>query len=283
MELAYFNGNFLPKDQIHISPDDRGFLFADGIYEVIRWYEGFFFDMEGHMSRMKRSMKEIRILWPDADVFPSVAYDLIARNNLQNTPSLVYMQVTRGAATRSHAFPSPAVNPTVYSFAKGLKPDKEKITLGIGAILRKDIRWSRCDIKSVSLLPNILSFQEAIDAGCHECIFVKDGLITECAHSNVFFVINGVLHTHPESEDILSGITRKNILRLARDAGIPVSLKAVPETRLKDISEAFITNTSLEVTPVVSIDNKKVGNGKPGPVTSLLREKFDAEIRALKG
>lgn len=235
------------------------------------------------MLRLKRSMKQILISWPDADVFPSVAYDLIVRNNLQNTPSLVYIQVTRGAATRSHAFPSPAVNPTVYSFAKGLKPDKEKITLGIGTILRKDIRWSRCDIKSVSLLPNILSFQEAMDAGCHECIFVKNGLITECAHSNVFFVIDGVLHTHPESEDILSGITRKNVLRLAYDAGIPVSLTAVPEIRLKDVSEVFITNTSLEVTPVISIDNKKVGNGKPGSVTSLLREKFDADLRALKG
>ncbi len=283
MEIAYFNGSFLPKDQIHISPDDRGFLFADGIYEVIRWYEGFFFDIEGHMLRLKRSMKEIRITWPEADAFPSVAYQLIVRNNLQNTPSLVYLQVTRGAAARSHAFPPPAVNPTVYSFAKGLRPDKEKITAGIGAILSKDIRWSRCDIKSVSLLPNILSFQEAMDAGCHESIFVRDGFITECAHSNVFFVINGVLHTHPESENILSGITRKNVLRLARDAGIPVSLTAVPETRLKDISEAFITNTSLEIASVISIDNKKVGDGEPGPVTRLLREKFDAEIRALKG
>jgi D-alanine transaminase len=283
MDIAYFNGNFLPKDDIKISPDDRGFLFADGIYEVIRWYEGFFFDIEGHMLRLKRSMKEIRISWPEADTFPSVVYELIVRNNLQNTPSLVYLQVTRGAATRSHAFPSPAVNPTVYSFAKGLRPDKERITAGVGAILRKDIRWSRCDIKSVSLLPNILSFQEAMDAGCHECIFVRDGFITECAHSNVFFVINGVLHTHPESENILSGITRKNVLRLARDGGIPVSQTAVPETRLKEISEAFITNTSFEIAPVISIDKKKVGIGTPGPVTKLLREKFDAEIRALKG
>lgn len=283
MELAYFNGNFLPKDQIHISPDDRGFLFADGIYEVIRWYEGFFFDMEGHMLRMKRSMREISVSWSEVDSFPSVAHDLIVRNNLQDTPSLVYIEVTRGAAPRSHAFPSPAVNPTVYSFARSLRPDKEKITAGIGAILRKETRWSRCDIKSVSLLPNILSFQEAWDVGCFECIFVRDGLITECAHSNAFFVIDGVLYTHPESENILSGITRKNILRLAHNAGIQVSLTAVPENRLKEISEAFITNTSFEIAPVVSIDKKKVGDGKPGPVTKLLREKFDAEICALKG
>jgi len=283
MELAYLNGNFLPKDEIHISPDDRGFLFADGIYEVIRWYEGFFFDMEGHMLRMKRSMREIRVSWPEADSFPSVAHDLIVRNNLQDTPSLVYIEVTRGASPRSHAFPSPAVKPTVYSFARGFSPDKEKITTGIGAILRKENRWSRCDIKSVSLLPNILSFQEAWDTGCFECIFVRDGLITECAHSNVFFVIDGVLYTHPESENILSGITRKNILRIANATGIPVSETALPVSRLKEISESFITNTSFEIAPVISIDNTNVGDGKPGPVTKLLREKFDAEIRALKG
>jgi D-alanine transaminase len=282
MEIAYFNGKFLPKELIHVSPDDRGFLFADGIYEVVRWYEGVFYDMAGHLARLKRSLREIRIEWPEADSFPEIAGDLVERNELQKRPTLVYLQVTRGTAKRAHAFPSPAVDPTVYSFARGFHPEKELTAAGIGALLRKDWRWTRCDIKSVSLLPNILSFQEAREADCHECIFSRDGIITECAHSNVFFVIGGTLVTHPESELVLSGITRKNILRLAREAGIPAMETALPENRLKEISEAFITNTSFEIAPVISINQIPVGNGKPGPVTRLLREKFDNEIRTLK-
>lgn len=283
METAYFNGNFLPKDKIHIDPDDRGFLFADGVYEVVRWYEGFFFDMEGHIARLKRSLREVRIEYPEVDSFPSIAGELIKRNSLQNIPSLVYLQITRGAAKRSHAFPSPPIPPTVYSFARGFRPEKELISKGIHAILRNDNRWTRCDIKSVSLLPNILSFQEARDSGALECIFVKDGNITECAHSNVFFVINGVLTTHPESEKVLAGITRKNVLRLAREAAVQVSEQPLPAGRLPEITEAFVTNTSFEIAPVISVDGKPVGKGVPGPVTRLLREKFDTEIQALKG
>ena len=283
METAYLNGNFLPKSEIRISPDDRGFLFADGIYEVVRWYEGSFYDMDGHMSRLKRSMKEVRIEWSEADSFPSVARELIGRNNLNQRPSLVYLQVTRGSAKRTHAFPSPPVPATVYAFAWGFRPDPEIIAKGIRVIIKKETRWNRCDIKSISLLANVLSFQEAIEKGCLECIFVRDGVITECAHSNVFFVIDGVLHTHPESDNILSGITRKNILRLARNEGIPVSETALPESRLNEISEAFVTNTSFEIAPVISIENRKVGKGITGPVTRLLCEKFLAETITLKG
>jgi D-alanine transaminase len=283
METAYFNGDFFPKDEIRIDPDDRGFLFADGVYEVIRWYEGFFYDMEGHMTRLRRSMREIRIDWPDSDSFPSTALELITRNNLDNTPALVYLQVTRGAAKRSHAFPSPPIPPTVYAFARGSIPDKESISKGIHTILLPDNRWSRCDIKSVSLLPNILSFQEARDSGALECIFVREGNITECAHSNVFFVIDGKLVTHPECDKVLAGITRKNILRLAHEAGIPVTETPLPVTRLPEVSEVFVTNTSFEIVPVISIDGKPVGKGIQGPVSGLLREKFDSEIRSLKG
>ena len=283
MEIAFYNGTFLPKEQIHISPDDRGFLFADGIYEVVRWYEGIFFDMAGHLARLKRSLREIRVEWPEADSFPEIARELILRNELQERPTLVYFQVTRGAAKRAHAFPSPAVPPTVYAFARGFHPEKELIAKGIGAILHKDWRWTRCDIKSVSLLPNILSFQEAREADCYECIFSRDGVITECAHSNVFFVIGETLITHPDSELVLSGITRRNILRLAREEDIQVVEEGLQESRLDEITEAFITNTSFEIAPVISINKKPVGDGKPGPVTRLLREKFDNEIRSLKG
>jgi D-alanine transaminase len=282
MEIAYFNGSFLPKDQIHISPEDRGFLFADGIYEVVRWYGGFFFDMESHLSRLKKSLDEVRIAWPGADSFPVIARELIKLNDLQVKQAIVYLQVTRGDSPRSHAFPSSEVHPTLFLYARGLNPNMEVITKGIGALLMKDIRWSRCDIKSVSLLPNILGFQTAKDAGCYESVFVRDGFITECAHSNIFFVIDNVLHTHPESEYILSGVTRKNILHMAREEGILVSETAVHEKRLTDVSEAFITNTSFEIAPVISINGRNINDGNPGPITKALRAKFDAMISSVK-
>ena len=165
MEITYFNGNFIPKEEVKISPDDRGFLFADGIYEVVRWYEGFFFDMESHLSRMKRNLRELRINWPDADTFPSIALDLIKLNKLKNQPSMVYIQVTRGAAKRTHHFPSPEVNPTVYANAWGFIPDNNLKEKGIKVMLKEDIRWSRCDIKSIALLANTISFQEAYENG----------------------------------------------------------------------------------------------------------------------
>jgi D-alanine transaminase len=283
METAYFNGKLLPKDEIKLSPDDRGFLFADGIYEVLRWYEGFFYDMSGHVTRLKRSLRELRINWSEADSFPAFAGSLIKMNNLENQPSMVYLQVTRGAARRSHSFPSPEVPPTAYAYAWGFIPDRNSMETGIKVMLKEDIRWSRCDIKSVALLPNTLSFQEACENGLKECIFIRNGLITEGSHSNIFFVIDNILFTHPESNHILSGITRKNILRIAQESGIKIREEALQENRIRLIQEAFITNTSAEITPVTELGGNTIGEGVPGPVTKSIRTKFDNEIKALKG
>jgi D-alanine transaminase len=282
MNIGYLNGNYLPKVEIKISPDDRGFLFADGVYEVVRWYQGDFFDMEGHLTRLKRSLREIKISWPEADIFPEISLQLINRNSLEDKPALVYIQVTRGAVPRAHAFPSPPVTPTVYAFAKEFDPAPEKVAAGIGVIMKKDIRWSRCDVKSVALLPNVLSIQEAVESGNGECIFVRDGFITECSHSNVFFVFDNVLYTHPESENILSGISRKNIIRIAKNAGIEVREVAVSEKDIEKADEVFISNTSSEAGPVISVNGKKVGNGKPGPVTLKLRSLFNEETARLR-
>jgi D-alanine transaminase len=283
MDIAYLNGKFLPKDEIKISPDDRGFLFADGIYEVVRWYQGFFYDMENHFIRLKRSMEALRIKWTDEDSFSSVANELIKLNGLEHQHALVYFQVTRGAAPRSHNFPFPAVNPTAYGFAKSFIPDIDAIENGISVMVKKEIRWSRCDIKSIALLPNTLSYQEAFEQGNSECIFVRDGLITEGSHSNIFLITDGIIFTHPESEHILSGITRKNVLRIARESGVRVSETAVPETLIENINEAFLTNTGAEVTPITKLGKWKVGDGHPGPVTKLIIQKFKAEIDILKG
>jgi D-alanine transaminase len=150
-------------------------------------------------------------------------------------------------------------------------------------MLKEDIRWSRCDIKSVALLPNTISFQEAYENGSKECIFVRNGLLTEGSHSNIFFVIENTLFTHPESNHLLSGVTRKNVLRIAEEAGVKIREEAVPENRLRFVKEAFITNTSAEVTPVIDLGGNSPGEGVPGPLTRLIRDKFDAEIIALRG
>ena len=282
MEIAYFNGRYLPKENVNISPDDRGFLFAEGIYEVIRWYEGFFYDMDGHLARMKRSLKEILISWTEEDSFPVIARELVRLNNLGKSSALVYLQVTRGSAKRSHAFPSPPAEPTVYAFAREFVPENKGKESGVGVMLKDDIRWSRCDIKSIALLPNTLCYQEALDKGFFECAFVRNGVITECSHSNIFFVTRGILFTHPESGYILPGITRKNIIRVARKTGIPVIEEAVTEKMLRNMQEAFITNTSGEITPVITIDSMTVGEGIPGPVTRTIKERFNDEICSIK-
>lgn len=283
MEIRYFNGKFIPKEEVKISPDDRGFLFADGIYEVVRWYNGFFYDMNSHVTRLKRSLRELSIKWADPDLFPDIARELIKLNNLEDKPSMVYLQVTRGAARRTHSFPSPAVAPTVYAYAWDFVPDTKSKETGIKVMLKEDIRWSRCDIKSVALLPNTISFQEAVENGSKECIFVRNGIITEGSHSNIFFVIDGTLFTHPESNNILSGVTRKNVLRIARELGIRVREEAVQENRIRFISEAFITNTSAEVAPVTDLGGNTVGDGLPGPITRMINEKFISDTEGLKG
>ncbi len=282
MEIAYFNGTYIPKEEVRISPDDRGFLFAEGIYEVVRWYKGFFYDMDGHLARMKRSLRETLITWPEEDSFPVIARELIRLNDLKLSSALIYLEVTRGEAKRTHAFPSPMVSPTVYAYARDFTPENDGKESGIGIMLKEDIRWSRCDIKSVALLPNTLCFQEAVDRGFFECAFVKNGIITECSHSNIFFVIRGILYTHPESAAILSGITRKNIIRVANKAGILVKEEAVAEKKLGKVQEIFITNTSGEITPVIKVGNLVIGGGLPGPVTRIIRERFNDEICSLK-
>jgi D-alanine transaminase len=281
MEVVYFNGKFIPKEEAKISPDDRGFLFADGIYEVVRWYGKAFYDMGGHLDRLNRSLREIRINWNDKDKFDGIARELINLNELDNRQAMVYLQVTRGAAKRTHYFPVPEIQPTVYAYAFEFTPDIEAMENGVKVMLKEDIRWSRCDIKSIALLPNTLSFQEAWSNGLKECIFVRNGNITEGSHSNIFFVIEKTLYTHPESNNILSGISRKNVIRIALENGINLKEEAVQENRLRFVTEAFITNTSSEVTPVIDLGGNIIGAGLPGPITRLILEKFRNETAGI--
>jgi D-alanine transaminase len=280
METVYLNGQFVPRDKAVISPDDRGFLFGDSVYEVVRWYGGYFFDMEGHMNRLRRSLNETRIIWNDVDVFPEAAEKLIHDNDLGDACSLVYIQVTRGAAPRNHAFPDPLVSPTVYAFARRQSIDTLLSERGIAIAPSPDPRWNRCDIKSTALLANILPYQEAHDNGFAEVCFIRDGFVTEGAHSNIFFIRGDTVFTHPESNSILSGITRNNIISIAAENGIKLVEEAVAADMIPYMNEAFITNTSGEVIPVIRIGDQTIGNGTPGDITKKLLRLFRERVTA---
>jgi D-alanine transaminase len=228
-------------------------------------------------------MSEIRIHWNNSEIFPTVARELIKLNNLEKRNAMIYLEITRGAAKRSHSFPSPDITPTVYSYAWDFTPDLVSKKSGIKVMIKEDIRWSRCDIKSVALLANTISFQEACEKGMNECIFVRNGLFTEGTRSNIFFIIDGTLVTHPESDYILSGVTRKNVLRIARGAGINIREEALHENMTGRIQEAFIANTSSEVIPVIELGGNLISDGFPGELTRLIMAGFDAEIKSLKG
>ncbi len=281
MDTVYLNGQFIQSDQAAINPDDRGFLFGDSIYEVTRWYGGYFLDLPGHAARLRRSLKETRIEWEEQERIEEISEELIHRNGLGGECAIVYFQVTRGVAPRSHAFPRPPVKPTVYGYARRHSIDTLACERGVGLMLVPDPRWNRCDIKSTALLANILPYQEAHDKGFAEVCFVRNGIITEGAHSNIFFVNNGTLYTHPESNDILSGITRKIIIALAAEHSIPLVEEAVVSDMIPYMHEAFICNTTGEIVPVLKITDHVIGEGRPGPVTmkilGLFRDRVQAE------
>ena len=281
METVFLNGHFLPREQAMISPDDRGFLFGDSVYEVTRWYGGFFFDLPGHADRFRRSLLETRINWNDESRIEEISLELIERNGLGTECAIVYLQATRGVAPRNHAFPDPPVEPTVYGFARRQSINTLAAERGVGIWLTPDPRWTRCDIKTTALIANILPYQEAHDGGYKEVCFVRNGMVTEGAHSNIFFVRDGALHTHPSNNDILSGITRKNIITLAKDNGIAVIEEAVAADMIPYMNEGFISNTTGEIVPVIRVTEQVIGDGTPGPVTRRLQNLLREYIQSL--
>lgn len=272
-DIVYLNGNFLPLQEAKISPDDRGFNFADGVYEVIKYYKGRPFRMDDHLDRLVRSLGEVRISYPDTGVFPGILQELLELNGLRGSDAGVYIQITRGAHRRVHHFPE-TIQPTVYLSAFPFGSFTEWLENGIGVITREDIRWMRCDIKSVSLLPNTMLYDEARQNGAGECILVRDGLVTEATHSTVFGVKDGRLYTHPLSNLILPGITRKVILEMCILHGIPFEEKPMPESMLTGMDELFIAGTGSEITPVVNVNGKIIGDGKPGVLTRKIQGIF---------
>jgi len=273
-QIAYFNGEFLPKDQIHISPDDRGFLFADGIYEVVRSYQGRLFRMEGHLNRLRNGLAALEMSPVDLGEMERVCQELIRRNDLEAAPATVYLQITRGAAPRLHRFPAPETPLTVYGFAKYFEPPVEGFEKGVPVITVADTRWARCDIKTVGLLPNALANQRAFAAGAKEAIFVRDGALLEGSLTSFLAVIGGKVVFPPLTNYTLPSITREVVMELCESTGTPYIIRPMFETEIPRMTEAMIVGTTTEVTPVVSMDGVPVGSGAPGPLTRGLQAAF---------
>jgi D-alanine transaminase len=265
MGIVYLNGAFLPVEQATVSVQDRGFIFGDGVYEVIPVYGGRLFRLGPHLERLARSLREIRLDDPLSDAeWRRSLEELVARNG--GGDQSVYVQVTRGAAPRDHAFPKD-VRPTVYAISSPLKPLPADLAAnGVAAVVLPDNRWQRCDIKAITLLANILLRQQAIDQGAAEAILVRDGLVNEGAASNLFIVRDGVAVTPPKGPYLLPGITRDLILELAAAHGVPHREALIREAELRGADEVWLTSSTREILPVTRLDQRPVGGGKPGPV-----------------
>lgn len=275
MSTVYVNGRYVASDEASISVHDRGFLFADGLYEVTPAYEGRFFRMDRHMARLARGLDALRIDFDPGELVEVHARLMIENDLIDAEAAIVYVQVTRGAAPRTHAFPDPPVRPTVYAAAREyVRPDAEAWEHGSKAITVPDRRWGRVDIKSVALLPNVLAQQAAVDAGAKDALLVRDGVALEGSHNNFFAVFDGVVVTHPATNTILHGITREYVLELAREREIPVVERAIMVEELASAEEAFFTGTTTEIRPCVEIDGRPVGKGVPGPIAKRLQGAF---------
>jgi len=267
---VYLNDEYLPLSEAKISVLDRGFLFGDGVYEVIPAYNRRLFHLPEHLQRLANSLDNIHLAVP----YDQRQWQEILTPLLDDTPDqYIYLQITRGAAEkRDHAFPR-NVSPTVFAMAAPIKPYPD-LQRGVRAITMEDSRWRLCHVKAITLLGNILLRQQAVEQDCAEAILIRQDHITEGAASNVFAVLNGTLTTPPNSNDILPGITRDVILQLARDNQLPASEKPISLRQLQSASEIWLSSSTREILPVVELDGAAVGAGRPGPVWQTLQGLF---------
>jgi len=275
--FAYVNGRFIRHGEACVHIEDRGYQFADGVYEVWAVFDGRLSDAQGHFERLKRSLGELGIPEPmSTAALTLVLKEAIRRNRVQT--GLVYLQVTRGVAPRDHAFPARPTPPAIVITAKSIDwpATQARAALGVAVITTPETRWARCDIKSVALLPNVLAKQAARDAGAAEAWFVDDlGLVTEGASSNAWIVDqDGDVRTRDLNANILRGITRRSLLDLIAGEGLAFSERPFSAEEARTAREAFITGAGTLVMPVVRIDGAKIGDGTPGPVASRLRDLY---------
>ena len=276
--IVYVNGDYLPEEQGKVSIFDRGFLFADGIYEVTAVLNGKLVDYDPHMERLERSLGEIRMGWPcTKDQLRVMHVELVKRNGLKE--GIVYMQVTRGAADRDFKFPKD-VKPTLVAFTQsGQLVDNPNAVTGVKVITIADIRWQRRDIKSVMLLAPVLGKQAAYEAGAFEAWMIEDGMVTEGTSSNAYIIKDGKVTTRGLSNSILAGCTRRSLFRLAKEHSVVIEERAFTVEEAYGADEAFLTSASQFVMPITEIDGRRIGGGQPGPVTRKLREIFLEEAK----
>jgi D-alanine transaminase len=277
---VYLDGVFLALEQARVPVEDRGFLFGDGVYEVVKFVGGRAFEMERHRERLAQGLAAIEISF-DAAAFPQIAERLIRDNALTEGLATVYIQVTRGVAPRRHPFPPAGTPPTVFAQACRLVPPSAEQERGVAILLEPDERWGRCDIKSINLLPNVLAAERARRAGTFEAALVRDGRVLECSHSGFFAVVGGIVRTAPKSPRILPSVTREVVLELARELGLACVEQAVTVEEVFQAREVFLASTTADVMPVVSIDGRPVGQGAPGQVTLRLQKAFSERLTAL--
>lgn len=279
---VYVNGRFEPRRDGAVDIEDRGFQFADGVYEVCLAIDGAFWDIEAHLDRLERSLAELRMRMPAARAaLPFIMRELLRRNRLRD--ALLYLQTTRGAAPRGHAFPAADTPPSIVMTARGFDLDANDAIAdrGVKVISTPDIRWGRVDIKTVSLLPNALAKQEAAEAGVAEAWLLREGVVTEGSSSNAWIIDEaGALRTHPTGRRILGGVTRMKAMECAREIGVEVIEEAFTLDEAKRAREAFMTSATSLVTGVVSVDGTEIADGRPGAVTGRLREAYKAKARA---
>ncbi|KLV21909.1 D-amino-acid transaminase [Niallia circulans] len=273
MRMVLMNGEFIPREQAKVDIEDRGYQFGDGIYEVIRVYNGKMFMAKEHLERLSASSEKIGIaISYSISELTTLLEELIAKNSLST--GIIYMQFTRGVSPRNHSYPTEAVTPTFVAYTKMLNRPLDNLENGVSTITVEDIRWSRCDIKSLNLLGNVMAKQKATEADCYESIQYRELSVTEGSSSNIWIVNGEKIQTHEANQFILNGITRQKIIQLCGENGIEVEEKAFSIEDLIDADEVFLSSTTSEVTPIVSVNNVPVKEGKVGEMTKKLQNLF---------
>jgi D-alanine transaminase len=276
---VYLNGQFLPLEEAKISVLDRGFIYGDGVYELVPVYGRRPYRLRQHLARLQRSLDGIRLANPHTDdEWEAIIAGLIGRMAFADQG--VYLQVTRGAAKRDHAFPA-GVAPTVFMMSNPLAlPSREQIERGVAVVTAADERWLHCDLKTISLLGNVLARQLAVDAGATETVLFRNGYLTEASASNVLLVRDGVIVAPPKDNQILPGITYDVAFELAREAGLPIQVRPVPKEEALAADEMWLSSSTKEVLAVTSLDGRPFGGGKPGPVFRKVHALFQASKAA---
>ncbi|MBK3496065.1 D-amino-acid transaminase [Viridibacillus sp. YIM B01967] len=280
MTTILWNDRLVKEEEIHLSVEDRGYQFGDGIYEVIKIYSSLMFTVTEHIDRFYESADKIKLVIPyTKDVLHKMLYDLIEDNQIVD--GHVYFQITRGSSPRAHAFPTTATEPVFIAYTVAGERPFEHFEQGVKAKFVEDIRWLRCDIKSLNLLGNVLAKETAQQAGCFEAVQHRGDIVTEGSSSNLYGIKDGVLYTHPTTNLILNGITRRVIMSLCVEIGLPVKEESFTTDQAVAMDEFFMSSTSAEVTPIIQIDDYKIGKGTPGEWTRKLQAAFEARIQQL--